>query len=278
MIIKAYAKINLTLDITGIMDNGFHSLRSVMAPISLSDDLVIEKNDEIVFRCNLPSISGDDNLCVRAAKAFFKKSGVEGGAKISLTKKIPFPAGLGGGSADAAAVLKGLNEIYGKPLSMEQLFQVSETLGSDISLCLLGRCALCEGKGDVLTPLNNLPKLNVVIAIGEGRLSTPAVYKEFDKMNLPVRNDTDAFISALGNSDVTSLCKSCGNAFEPVTDILCPETKLLREKMCSLGAVCSHLSGSGPSVYGIFIDESSGKHAAEQLKQYGYSAYFCQTI
>lgn len=278
MIVKAFAKINLTLDITGILPGGFHSLRSVMVPVSLCDEIKIEKSDKLVFDCNIKSICGDDNLCVRAAKAFFAKTGISSGVSIYLNKNIPFPAGLGGGSADAAAVLKGLNELYNAKLSEPELLELASKLGSDVPLCLLSKPALCEGRGEILTPISNLPNMNVVIAIGEGRLSTPEVYRQYDNANLPVCNDSDNFLSALEKGDKKQLISSFGNAFEPVTDVLCPETKILREQLLSLGAECAHLSGSGPSVYGIFEDEAIAKSAAEQLQILGYSAYVCNTL
>lgn len=278
MKINAYAKINLTLDITGVRDDGFHTLRSVMAPISLCDELIIEKSDALKFDCNIKSLVTDDNLCIRAAKAFFAESGIENSASIYLKKNIPFPAGLGGGSADAAAVLKGLNELYGNPLTQDKLFSLAERLGSDVSLCLLGRVALCEGRGEVLTELSGLPSLNCVIAIGKGRLSTPEVYRKYDAKNLPVRNDTDIFLDALNEGNIDRIISSFGNAFEPVTDELCPETKAIRELMMSLGARNSRLSGSGPSVYGIFADKELAEKAKKSLIEKGYSAYTCEIL
>ncbi len=278
MIINAYAKINLTLDITGVRPDGFHTLRSVMVPVSLCDEIIIEEADGLVFDCNIPSLATSDNLCVRAANAFFERSGISPSASIMLTKRVPFPAGLGGGSSDAAAVLKGLNAFFGIPLSMQSLFDIAETLGSDVPFCLLGAPALCEGRGEVLTALSGVEELCAVIAIGEGRLPTAEVYKRYDAAGLPLRDDTSSFIEAVENNDFSAMISSLGNAFEPVTDLLCPETKTLRELMLSLGACSSHLSGSGPSVYGIFADENASNKAAEELKKLGYSAYVCKTL
>lgn len=277
MIVKAYAKINLTLDITGVRPDGFHELRSVMAPITLCDDIVIERADSFSFDCNIKSICGDNNLCVRAAKAFFARSGMSSNVSVYLDKKVPFPAGLGGGSSDAAAVLRGLNEMYGNPVSESDLFEISASLGSDIPFCLLGSPALCEGRGEVLTPLSLDKELDVVIAIGEGRLPTADVYRSYDSASLDVRNDTDKFLSAVNNHDAEALISSFGNAFEPVTDILCPETATMRELLLSYGALASHLSGSGPSVYGVFKDNASAVKVAEAMKNNGFSAYVCKT-
>ena len=277
MIIKAYAKINLTLDITGVRPDGFHELRSVMVPVSLCDDIKIERSDSFSFDCNIKSICGENNLCVRAAKAFFERSGMSSDVSLYLEKKVPFPAGLGGGSSDAAAVLRGLNELYGNPLEESELFDIAASLGSDIPFCLLGSPALCEGRGEVLTPISLNNEFDVVIAIGEGRLPTADVYRSYDSACLEVRNDTDAFMTTIDNGDLSEMASALGNAFEPVTDILCPETKTMRELMLSFGALTSHLSGSGPSVYGIFSDSEKAEFAAECMRNKGFSAFVCKT-
>lgn len=278
MIIKAFAKINLTLDITGIIEGGYHSLRSVMVPISLYDEIELNKAENVNFHCDIQSICNDNNLCVKSAKAFLQKANISSGVDIKLKKNVPFPAGLGGGSADAAAVLKGLNELYGNPLSNEELFSLAAQLGSDVALCLLGKPALCEGRGEILTPLNGVPTFELVVAIGKARLSTPEVYKKYDTMNLAVKNDTDKFLSALEKGDEKAVISSIGNAFTPVANLLAPETETICQEMRSFGAKTSHLSGSGPSVYGIFETEIKAKEAAEMLKNKGYSAFVCKTL
>ncbi len=278
MIVTANAKINVTLDITGIRDDGFHTLRSVMVPITLSDELSLEQNDRLTFECNIASLCTDDNLCIRAAKAFFDAIGQSPCVSIRLTKRIPFPAGLGGGSSDAAAVLKGLNRLYSNPLSDEKLFSIAATLGSDVPFCLLDKPALCEGRGEILAPLDGLKSMHVVIAIGDGRLSTPAVYREYDANNLPVRDDTDRLLSAIGSDDIYAVASTFGNAFEPVTDILCPETAALRSLLINNGAITAHLSGSGPSVYGIFADAETASNAAKTIQNVGFSAFVCKTV
>lgn len=275
MKIKAFAKINLTLDITGVREDGFHTLRSVMVPVSLCDEIEIQQSKCFLFDCNIKSLVDEKNLVVRAAKRFSEKSGIEPSVSIYLEKKIPFPAGLGGGSSDAAAVLKGLNLFFGEPLDSSALFELAEALGSDVPVCLLGQPALCEGRGEVLTPIELPKKLCLVIAIGSARLSTPEVYREYDASGLAVRNDSDAFLASLVSQDIE---RTFGNAFEPVADRLAPETKLIREKMLSLGALASHLSGSGPSVYGVFECKEKADNAASELEALGFSAYYCETI
>ncbi len=278
MKIKANAKINLTLDILGLRSDGYHGLKSVMAPITLCDSLDIEESDSLIFDCNLPELCGEDNLCVRAARLFYKQIEKEPRVRIYLEKKIPFPAGLGGGSSDAAAVLKGLNKLNGSPLSESALLELAASLGSDIPFCLLGKPALCQGRGELLTELCGLPSLNIVVAIGSGRLSTVAVYREYDAARLKARSDSKAFVAALNRGDTAELIKAMGNAFEPVADILCPETKLIREKLAELGALNARLSGSGPSVFGVFESEEKAANAARQLQNMGYFAMECVII
>lgn len=277
MKINAYAKINLTLDITGIRDDGFHSLRSIMVPISLCDEIEINESDSFSFDCNIKELCSEDNLCVRAAKLFFATSGNDALVSLRLTKNIPFPAGLGGGSADAAAVLRGLNGFFGFPLDETTLFKLAESLGSDVPLCLLARPALCEGRGEILTPIESLPTFDIVIAIGEGRLPTPAVYREYDSEQRTVRNDTDLLLERL-DCDRYALAEAFGNAFEAITDKLAPETKSLREQMIGFGALSSHLSGSGPSVYGVFENAEKAQIAAKTLEKMGYFAVYCKTL
>ncbi|MBQ4317093.1 MAG: 4-(cytidine 5'-diphospho)-2-C-methyl-D-erythritol kinase [Clostridia bacterium] len=279
MIVTANAKINLTLDITGVRPDGFHTLRSVMAPISLCDEIELtEIESGIAFDCNIKELVTTNNLCVKAAKLFFETIGKEPSISIYLEKRIPFPAGLGGGSADAAAVLRGLNELYGSVIDEKTLFELASKLGSDVPLCLLNRISLCEGRGEVLTPITTLYRFNIVIAIGKARLSTPEVYRKYDAMGLEVCNDTDKFLSALKDGGFDEIVSTFGNAFEPVTDILAPETMILRSRMKQLGALNSHLSGSGPSVYGVFENEEVANNAAKQLQNEGYFAISCVTL
>lgn len=278
MIINANAKINVTLDILGVRPDGYHALRSVMVPVSLCDEIHIETADSLVFDCDVRSLVTEDNLCVRAAKAFFEKAKLAPKVSIKLVKRIPFPAGLGGGSSDAAAVLRGLNNFFGAPLSDDELFEIAASLGSDINVCLLGSPALCEGRGEILTPLLGVKPLNVLIAIGKGRLPTPQVYRNYDAATLEVRDDSTAFIKAVNADDFMGMIASFGNAFEPVTDEMCPETKQIRELMLANGALTSHLSGSGPSVYGVFEDQSAVAAAAQELRDLGFSAYECVTL
>lgn len=280
MRVIANAKINLTLDITGVRPDGFHTLCSVMAPVSLCDEIVINSSESsgIGFDCSIKELCTQDNLCVRAAKLFFENIGKTAAAAIYLDKKIPFPAGLGGGSADAAAVLRGLNEMYGFPLTADELLSLAARLGSDVPLCLKNRACICEGRGEVLTEIDIPFEFDIVIAIGKARLSTPEVYRKYDAAGPDARHDTEQFVSAIKSRDFDKAIDSLGNAFEPITDILAPETCDLRARMTALGALNARLSGSGPAVYGIFENAEKAKIAAEALKKEGYFAVICKNI
>ncbi len=278
MMIKAYAKINLTLDITGLRPDGYHAISSVMVPVSLADNITIEKSDSFSFQCNLPALCTEDNLCVRSAKAFFQRSGVQQSASIYLEKNIPFPAGLGGGSSDAAAVIKGLNELFCNPLSEQELFDIAASVGSDVPFCLFGSPALCRGRGELLTPLTMKKAYHVVISIGDSRLSTAEVYRRFDDLSASPAEKSPAFVQALADDNEAEMLSNVSNSFELVTDIICPETKLMRELMLEGGAIISRLSGSGPSVYGLFADEESAIKGALYMKSKGFSAYNCTTL
>ena len=278
MKINAYAKINLTLDIIGLLENGFHELRSLMVPVSLCDEIELIRSDKFDFYCNMHELATVDNLCVRAARYFLEESGIKDSVEIKLQKNIPFPAGLGGGSSDAAAVLRGLNILFNSPLDEKTLYSLAEKLGSDVPFCLLSKPALCEGRGEKLTPVCDFPNLFVVIAIGSRRLSTPKVFGEYDKAALPTENNTERFLNALSAGNVDLAIAETGNAFEPITDIFAPETMLLRNSLLSNGAIASHLSGSGPSVYGVFENEEKAENAAKALQNMGYFAVSCKTV
>lgn len=275
---NAYAKINLTLDILGSRPDGFHELSSVMVPVTLCDNITLEKSAHLVFDCNIKELCSEDNLCVRAAKLFFATVETECRASIYLEKKVPFPAGLGGGSADAACVLDGLNRLFGEPIEREKLFLLAAELGSDVPFCLLGAPALCEGRGELLTEIKGMPMFDTVIAIGKARLKTPEMFRAYDSAGLPPRSDSKRLLSAAEANDRSALIASLGNAFEPITDVLAPETKLIRAEMSKSGALASHLSGSGPSVYGIFESGEIAKECAEALKKMGFFAVYCQTV
>ncbi len=263
MNIKAYAKINLSLALTGVREDGYHTLHSVMQTVSLCDALSVELAETTVFTCSEPSLAGEKNLCIKAAIGFYRETGLDGGARIHLEKHIPTGAGLGGGSADAAAVLRALNVLHGEPLTTERLLALGQTLGADVPFCLHGGKCLCTGIGEVLTPLPAGEPLYLVIAKGADGLSTPDMYRRMDA----VRDTWSA-------PDRTGYF----NDFEPVAESVLPDIAYLKRRLRELGATDAMMSGSGSAVFGIFETEEQTKKAAESLAAEGFFAEACTTV
>lgn len=260
---KAYAKINLTLAITGVREDGYHTLHTVMQQVSLHDDLTVEKAETLTFTCSDPALAGEKNLCVKGAKAFFARTGISGGAKIHLEKSLPTGAGMGGGSADCAAVLKALNTLYGDPLTEEELLALGAALGADVPFCIKGGKCLCEGIGEVLTPLPGGETLFLAVAQGEESLSTPEMYRRADAAReLWSHPDREGYY----------------NDFEPVAEAVLPEITHLKSRMMALGASFAMMTGSGSAVFGIFGSEESARTAAEILGGEGFYAAACHTL
>lgn len=263
MKIEAYAKINLSLAVTGVREDGYHTLHTVMQTVSLHDELTVECAGELSFSCSEPLLAGENNLCVKAARAFFCETGIAGGARIRLQKKIPTGAGLGGGSADAAAVLRALNVLYGNPLSLQALLALGAKLGADVPFCIRGGKCLCTGIGEVLTPLPAGERLHLVIAKGESGLSTPEMYRRMDEVR-------DAWSPASREGFF--------NDFEPVAECVLADISVLKKKLTVLGASVSMMSGSGSAVFGIFETEEKANAAAEALHGEGFFAESCTTV
>jgi 4-diphosphocytidyl-2-C-methyl-D-erythritol kinase len=285
---NAYAKINLFLDVTGKMENGFHSICSIMHTVSLSDSISVElaesgkKLISIYVKGKYYLNCGDKNLAYRAAEAFMDAYGEKFYVHIGINKRIPVAAGLAGGSSDAAAVLRALNRAKGDPFSYEQLCKIGEAIGSDVPFCIMGKTYLCEGRGEVLTPIQNKNVYNFVIATANERVSTPAAYGKLDSIyhdfeNIEKTSDISVrdVIRPLCNFDKKTLCRSLYNVFECAVLSECPGAEELKRKMLSLGALGTMMSGSGPSVFGIFADRESAQKAANEI---GADAYAVQSV
>ena len=258
MEIKAYAKINLTLDVLRKRPDGYHDLRGVMCAISLCDKVSIEPAEDIRFCCDVPL--PENNTALKAARLFFEETGK--GADIRLEKRIPSEAGLGGASADAAAVLRGMNELYGNPIAEKRLYELGLMVGADVPFCLMGGCALAEGVGEMLTPLP-VPHLDLVIVKGNGGISTGALFKS---LRLPVEHpDTDGAIAAIQNGDILSLASLCENSLEPPATAILPEIGAHKGLLMQNGALSSFMTGSGAAVVGLFPNESAAQQAAQAL-------------
>lgn len=268
---SAFAKINLFLDVIGRREDGFHNIFSVMQSVSLCDEISItaKKSDisSITLRCNDDDLSvGDDNLIVKAAKRYLKYNDIKAELDITLKKNIPIGAGLGGGSSDAAATLRALNNIF-KASTKDELIEIASGLGSDVPFCLLGGRAICTGRGEKIEPIKDYPFNNIVVAIGNERVSTPAAYRALDEIYSDF--DGSCYCPVEYNGQTY-------NIFESVTNV--SEIDNIKEIMIKNGAEASMMSGSGPSVFGIFATAEDALLAETELKNMGYFAQSCHTV
>lgn len=275
---RAYAKINLYLDVGPGRADGYHTVETVMQSISLHDDVRVSLRHAReatvslrVWGARLPT--DGRNLAVRAAEAYLRALGRPHDVRITLRKNLPVAAGLAGGSSNAAAVLLTMNDALGRPLSSDVLLSLAADLGSDVPFCLLGGTRLCRGRGEVTEPLSPARGLFIVVAVGgRERVSTPAAFARMDTYyhnfdgSVPHGGDLPALLGALGAGELPrSGDDLLYNAFEPVILPGCPVAASLRERLLSLGAFSAHMSGSGPSVFGLFRTEAAAREAAAAI-------------
>lgn len=268
-IAKSYAKINLTLDVLGRLENGYHEVKMIMQSVNLFDLIIVDKDTNgIKISTNSKFIPDNNkNIAYKAADLFFKETGICGGAKILIHKNIPVAAGLAGGSGNAAAVLCALNLLYNAGLNDEDLARLGLMLGADVPYCLTGGTQLAEGIGEKLTPLTPFSGVSVVLVKPPVNISTATIYQKIDYAKNLSHPDTDAVLTAIANGDITAAASKISNIMETVTIEDCPEITEIKQKMLSLGALGSIMSGSGPTVFGLFTDNNLAKKACD---------YFCE--
>ncbi len=269
MKITAYApaKINLFLDITGKLDNGYHSLFMVMQAVSLEDIITAEKADEkgIFLTCSDDRLPTDEkNIAYKAAKNFYDAMNEEPCIKINIEKKIPFAAGLAGGSADAAGVLVALNEIYGNPFGERELCKIGLKVGSDVPFCICGGTMISQNTGGVLSPVEPLKECFIVLAKPECGVSTAEAYAAADNTYI-YRPDNMRMLDACEKGDFKGICKYAGNVFEQVIEV--PDRVEYKRIMRKYGASLSQMSGSGPTVFGIFENKTDAEDCANELEK-----------
>lgn len=282
---KAYAKINLYLDVTAKRSDGFHDIFSVMQSVSLCDDIsvTLKENNVDSLTCNIPSIpTGKTNLAIKALDAFREYTGAHFGADIHIEKRIPSSAGLAGGSTDAAAVLRILNKISDNKISDEELIKIGANIGADVPFCLFGGTMATTGKGEVLKPISKCPKLHLVIAINGEGVSTPKAYSMLDLKFGEFEGTRDSgkrenLLRALQGSDASAVKDNLFNIFECVIEPERPEIKRIKGIMLKSGADTALMSGSGPSVFGIFCDKDSAISVCDILLNNGISAFYATT-
>ena len=268
--LKAMAKINLGLDVLRRRDDGYHDLRMVMQTIYLYDRIEIAESNESGIRLvtNVGYLPvNEDNLVCRAARLLMDEFGIEQGLRIRLRKYIPVAAGLAGGSADAAAALVGVNRLFGLKLSREELMKRGVKIGADVPYCVMRGTALAEGIGDVLTRLPNAPDLHVVLAKPPIHVSTAFVYKNLRADELKTHPDIDAQVRAIREGDARAMAEQMGNVLETVTIPAYPVIDEIKACMMRAGAVNAMMSGSGPSVFGLFDEEDRAKAAYKELAE-----------
>lgn len=278
---KGYAKLNLSIDVMGVRDDGYHEMCMVMQSVTLHDDVTITLTDDGQFtgESNRGFIPNDQrNVAVKAAMCFAKAYDMQGqGVHIKLHKRNPVCAGLGGGSTDAAAVLRGLNTLMGKPFTLKQLEEIATQVGSDVAFCVAGGTQLATNRGEVMTRLPYFGDHPVVICKPYFSISTPELFKQIDARKNKCRPDTDGIIQALEEGNTSGVICRMYNVFE---DVLGRRTKGINEIKRALmnhGALGACMSGTGSAVFGIFPDEKTAKDAYYALRKRHQEVFLCKT-
>ena len=283
MEIQAFAKLNLTLDILGKREDGYHDLRMVMQSITLADTLTLEENQGEGLRvsANLRFLpTGEKNLAAAAALRFWEALGREPeNLDIRIEKRIPVCAGMAGGSSDAAAVLRALNQRAGEPFSPKELARLGERVGSDVPYCVLGGTALAEGRGEMLTPLAPLPRCWVVACKPDFPISTPELFAQADRVKLRRRPDTAGLVAALEAGDLGGVARRMYNVFEDVLPArLYTRVAEIKNILIQCGALGANMSGSGPTAFGLFDRLEAAQEARACLAQRYRDTFLCETV
>lgn len=268
--LKSLAKINLGLDVLGRRENGYHDVRMVMQTIYLYDNVTLNKIEEskIQLKTNLSYLPVDDkNIAYKAAKMLMEEFNIEGGIEIILDKHIPVAAGLAGGSSNAAAVLVGMNRLFKLGLSQQELMDRGVKLGADVPYCVMRGTVLAEGIGEVLTPLTPMPKCFVLVAKPSISVSTKIVYEKLDAHDIAEHPNIDGIIEGLDQGDLSKIAASMGNVLERVTIEDYPIIEEIKNVMKEEGALNAMMSGSGPTVFGIFDDKAMAKQAEQKIRE-----------
>lgn len=268
--LKALAKINLGLDVLGRRENGYHDVRMVMQTIYLYDDVFMQKTKEegIHLETNLFYLPvNENNIAYKAAKLLMDEFQIEGGVSIRLNKFIPVSAGMAGGSSNAAAVLFGMNRMYQLGLSQQELMERGVKLGADVPYCIMRGTVLAEGIGEELTPLPALPKCYVLIAKPPVSVSTRTVYEKLDALDIVNHPNIDGILEGLEEQNLEKITANMGNVLEEVTVGDYPVIEKIKKVMKDAGALNAMMSGSGPTVFGIFTDRKSAKQAYAEIRK-----------
>ncbi len=270
--LKARAKINLGLDVLGKREDGYHEVRMVMQTIGIYDRLILTKipEEEIRITSNLAFLPvNENNLIYKAIKLLKDEYHFPGGVSVDLNKFIPVAAGMAGGSTDAASTMFGVNRLFGLNLSMGKMMELGVRLGADVPYCVMRGTALAEGIGEKLTRITPVPHMWILIAKPQINVSTRLVYEQLDMGGIQKHPDIDGIIRAIEAQDVVRIAQSMGNVLENVTVPLYPVIETIKQDMLSHGAINAMMSGSGPTVFGIFPDEQTTLACQAFLKKKG---------
>jgi len=267
--VKAAAKINLSLDVLGKRKDGYHELRMIMQTISLHDSVFIEKSASgLDIKCESSLVpQNESNIAWKAANLLINRYGIKCGVKLNIIKRIPVSAGLAGGSTDAAAVLRGMNQLFSLGLDNSELRELGVKLGADVPYCVEGGTRLAEGIGELLTDLPDFSGVDIVLVKPFTEVSTAWVYKNLDMCSISDtdRPDTELICQAIGNRDIVTVAAAMKNVLEKVTIPAHPIVREAKEKLLEAGALGSVMSGSGPTVFGIFSDSEMAARAFDIL-------------
>lgn len=270
MELRALGKINLGLDVLGRRENGYHDVRMVMQTVYLYDLITLKKKEEpgIELTTNLSFLPvNENNLAYRAAKLLMDEFGLPGGLLIRLEKHIPVAAGMAGGSSNAAAVLYGMNRLFSLGLTEKELMERGVTLGADVPYCILRGTVLAEGIGEILTPLPPMPRCQILLAKPPVNVSTRMVYEKLDACQIVNHPDIDGLIRGLQDQDLGKVASSMGNVLEEVTIGEYPVIDEIKRIMRESGALNAMMSGSGPTVFGIYADRAKARAAAARIRE-----------
>ena len=277
---KAYAKINLILDITGKRYDGFHELFTVMQSVSTFDTITVEKQkgQGITVSCNVEGIPTDEsNIVYQCAEAFFRAVKIRRyGINIDINKKIPHAAGLAGGSADGAATLVSLNELYNTNLTEDELCEIGVNIGADIPFCIKGGTLLAQGKGEILTKMRSLKKCFIVLAKPDIAVNTGLAYKAFDEYGKARTPDNFGMLCAVQNRDIRAVGERLGNVFEQFIEV--PQRVDIKSIMYKHGALGACMSGSGPTVFGIFETKDNAEQCKAELDSFVKDVMVCTPV
>ena len=278
--LNAYAKINLGLDVIGRLPNGYHEVKMIMQSVGICDELTFEQQPSgITVTTDSGELPTDENnLIYRAAKLLLDTCAVKEGVRIHLTKRIPIAAGMAGGSTDAAATLKAVNQLFRFGKTKEELMELGVKIGADVPYCILGGTALAEGIGERLTPLPPMPDCHLLVAKPDINVSTKYVYTTLDAAPILFHPDIDGMTAAIFAGDLTGITAKLGNVLETVTVPAHPIISKIKEKFLELGSDGVLMSGSGPTVFGIFSDKTAAEKAYASMKQSSLAGQVFLTI